>query len=53
MIGRDRHGKPCKKSVYMGKEEVRERNWLIYKLVYRLIESVQGNRKYREGLVRR
>jgi hypothetical protein len=31
----------------MGKEEVRERKWLIYKLVYRLIESAQGNRKYR------
>jgi hypothetical protein len=28
-IGRDRHGKQCKRSVYMGKEEVRERNWLI------------------------
>jgi hypothetical protein len=24
-----------------------EKNWLIYKLVYRLIEAVQGNRKYR------
>jgi hypothetical protein len=31
----------------MGKEKVWERNWLIYKLVYRLIESAQGNRKYR------
>jgi hypothetical protein len=28
-IGRDRHGKKCKKSAYMGKEEVWERNWLI------------------------
>jgi hypothetical protein len=28
-IGRDRDGKHCKKSVYMGKEEVWERNWLI------------------------
>jgi hypothetical protein len=28
-IGRDRHGKQRKKSVYMGKEEVWERNWLI------------------------
>jgi hypothetical protein len=27
--GRDRHGNQCKKSVYMGKEEVWERNWLI------------------------
>jgi hypothetical protein len=27
-IGRDRHGKQCRKSTYMGKEEVRERNWL-------------------------
>jgi hypothetical protein len=31
----------------MGKEEVWERNWLILKLVYRLIESAQRNRKYR------
>jgi hypothetical protein len=31
----------------MGKEEVWERNWLIQKLVYWLIESAQGNRKYR------
>jgi hypothetical protein len=28
-IGRDRHGKQLKKSAYMGKEEVWERNWLI------------------------
>jgi hypothetical protein len=28
-IGRDRHGKQCKKSAYMGMEEVQERNWLI------------------------
>jgi hypothetical protein len=28
-IGRDRHGKQHKKSAYMGKEEVWERNWLI------------------------
>jgi hypothetical protein len=28
-IGRDKHGKQCKKSVYTGKEEVWERNWLI------------------------
>jgi hypothetical protein len=42
----DRYGKQCKKSAYMGKEEVLERNWLIWKLVYRLIESAQGNRKY-------
>jgi hypothetical protein len=28
-IGRDRHGKQCKKSAYMAKEEVWERNWLI------------------------
>jgi hypothetical protein len=28
-IGRDRHGKQHKKSVYMGKEEVWERNLLI------------------------
>jgi hypothetical protein len=32
-IGRDRHGKQHKKSAYMGKEEVWERNWLIYLLV--------------------
>jgi hypothetical protein len=32
-IGRDRHGKKCKMSAYMGKEEVRERNWLVKKLV--------------------
>jgi hypothetical protein len=28
-IGGDRYGKQCKKSAYMGKEEVWERNWLI------------------------
>jgi hypothetical protein len=28
-IGRDRYGNQCKKSAYMGKEEVWERNWLI------------------------
>jgi hypothetical protein len=28
-IGRDRQGKQCKKSVYMGKEEVPERIWLV------------------------
>jgi hypothetical protein len=28
-IGRDRHDKQLKKSAYMGKEEVCERNWLI------------------------
>jgi hypothetical protein len=28
-IVRDRHGKQCKRSVYMGKEEVWERNLLI------------------------
>jgi hypothetical protein len=28
-IGRDRHGKHCKRSVSTGKEEVQERNWLI------------------------
>jgi hypothetical protein len=28
-IGGDRYGKQCKKSVYMGKEKVWERNWLI------------------------
>jgi hypothetical protein len=28
-IGRDRQGKQCKKSAYMGKEEVRERIWLV------------------------
>jgi hypothetical protein len=28
-IGGDRYGKQCKKSVYMGKEEVWERNSLI------------------------
>jgi hypothetical protein len=28
-IGRDRHGKQLKKSAYMGKEDARERNWLI------------------------
>jgi hypothetical protein len=29
-IGGDRYGKQCKKSVYMGKEEVwKGRNWLI------------------------
>jgi hypothetical protein len=31
----------------MEKQEVWERNWLILKLVYRLIESAQGNKKYR------
>jgi hypothetical protein len=28
-IGRDRQGKHCKKSAYMGKEEVQERIWLV------------------------
>jgi hypothetical protein len=28
-IGRDRQPEQCKKSAYMGKEEVRERIWLI------------------------
>jgi hypothetical protein len=28
-IGGDRHDKQCKEAVYMGKEEVWERNWLI------------------------
>jgi hypothetical protein len=28
-IGRDRQGKKCKKSAYMGKKEVRKRIWLI------------------------
>jgi hypothetical protein len=28
-IVRNRHDKQCKRSVYMGKEEVQERNWLI------------------------
>jgi hypothetical protein len=28
-IGRDRHGKQCEKSVYMGKEKVWEKNWFI------------------------
>jgi hypothetical protein len=28
-IGRDRQGKQCQKSAYMGKEEVWERIWFI------------------------
>jgi hypothetical protein len=28
-IGRNRHPEQCKKSAYVGKEEVWERNWLI------------------------
>jgi len=28
-IGGDKYGKQCKKSAYMGKKEVWERNWLI------------------------
>jgi hypothetical protein len=28
-IGRDRQCEKCKKSAYMGKEEVRERSWLV------------------------
>jgi hypothetical protein len=28
-IGGDRYGKQCMKSVYMGKEEVWQKNWLI------------------------
>jgi hypothetical protein len=27
--GRDRHGKQCKKSACVGKEEVQEKNWLV------------------------
>jgi hypothetical protein len=32
-IGRDRHDKQCKKSVYMGTMEVREMIWLILKMI--------------------
>jgi hypothetical protein len=45
-VGGDRYGKQCKKSL-RGEGGGLERNRLIYKLVYRLIESVQANRKYR------